>query len=361
MNVQFPGLGLELDISRKAFEIFGLEIYWYGVIIAFALLVCVVLATRCCRKYGIEPDNILDIVLIAAPTALVFARLYYVVFSWDQYKDNLIDILKVRDGGLAIYGAVIGAVLAAWLYTRYKKISFLQLADFAVPYLVLGQAIGRWGNFVNQEAFGTATTLPWRMNGYYPDKYLSSLPENLDLSKWGVHPTFLYESLWDFCVFLILLNLRKRKKVEGEVFFLYFVLYGAGRFLIEGIRSDSLMLGSIRVSQLLSLVLALVFAALFIYKRKKTTETETGELPLGQSNYGSILMKLKAEEETENKTENENEVSEEKADATDRSDEECYSCVELQNEGKEIKETDGTQDGESVSEAEALTENSREE
>ena len=298
MNVRFPGLGLDFNIDRSAFGVFGLPVYWYGIIIALAFLLAVILAVKCSREFGIEPDSILDMVLWAAPTALVFSRLYYVVFSWDQYRDNLVDIFKVRDGGLAIYGAVIGALLAAWLYTRYKKIPFLKLADFSAPYLILGQSIGRWGNFINQEAFGYKTTLPWRMNGVEPDKYLNSLQENLDLSKWGVHPTFLYESLWDFAVFLFLLYFRKRKKVEGEVLFMYFILYGAGRFFIEGLRTDSLMLGSIRVSQLLSLLLIIVFIALFIYRRSKKAREEEPDV-LGQSQYGSLVMKLKAEEEAE--------------------------------------------------------------
>ncbi len=302
MNVQFPGLwGLEFELRRWAFEVFGFKIYWYGIIIALAFLVAVLLAVRSCREYDLEPDNILDLVLFAAPAALICARLYYVIFSWDQFKDNLVEIFMTRNGGLAIYGGVIGAVLVAWLYAKKKKIRFFHLMDFSVPYLILGQGIGRWGNFINQEAFGTKTTLPWRMNGDIPNNYLASLQENLDLSKWGVHPTFLYESLWDIAVFLFLVSYRKRKKFEGEVLFLYLILYGAGRFLIEGLRTDSLMLGSMRVSQLLSLLLVLVFTTILIYKRVKKVRVDEDEpVGLGQSEYGSLLMKMKEEEEQEN-------------------------------------------------------------
>lgn len=301
MNVQFPGLwGLEFELRRWAFEVFGVKIYWYGIIIALAFLVAVLLAVRSSRKFDIEPDNILDLVLLAAPAAIIFARLYYVIFSWDQYKDNLLEIFNTRNGGLAIYGGVIGALLAAWLYAKKKKISFLHLTDFTVPYLVLGQGIGRWGNFVNQEAFGSKTSLPWRMNGEYPNAYLNSLQENLDLTKWGVHPTFLYESLWNIAVFLLLILHRKRKKAEGEVLFLYLVLYGIGRFFIEGLRTDSLMLGSLRVSQLLSILLVLVFALLFIYRRvKKAKEADEEPVDPGQSQYGALLMKMKGEEQAE--------------------------------------------------------------
>lgn len=297
MKVSFPGLNLDFEMSREAFNVFGIPIYWYGIIIAFAFLAAVLLGLRSCKKYGLEPDNILDLVLFAAPAAIIGARLYYVIFSWDQYKDNLIDILKIRDGGLAIYGGVIAAMLVAWLYARKKKISPLHLVDFGVPYLALGQAIGRWGNFVNQEAFGAPTTLPWRMNGAVADSYLSSLPEALDLSKWGVHPAFLYESLWNFALFFFLIWLRKKKKLEGEVLFVYLIGYGIGRFMIEGLRTDSLYLGSFRVSQLLSALLAVSFVLLFILRRVRKSRTEDEEpVELGQSQYGSLLMKLKEEE-----------------------------------------------------------------
>lgn len=297
--VQFPGLGgLQLEINRVAFSVFGISIYWYGIILALAFLAAVLLAVRESKKFGIEPDNILDMVLFAAPVAIVTARLYYVIFSWDLFKDNLLDIVNTRKGGLAIYGAVIGALLVAWIFARKKKIGFLKLADFCVPFLILAQGIGRWGNFVNQEAFGSKTDLPWRMNGTVPDAYLKSLPENLDLSKWGVHPTFLYESLWCVAVFLFLLWFRHRKKVVGEVFFLYLILYGFERFFVEGLRTDSLMLGDERISKLLSALLVIVFAALFIYRRVKRTKSEE-DVPVetGHSEYGAVLAKLRENEE----------------------------------------------------------------
>lgn len=299
MDIQFTGLwGMEFELRNWAFQVFGLRIYWYGIIIALSFLVAVLLAVRSSRKYDIEPDSILDLVLFAAPAAIICARIYYVIFSWDQFKDNLIEIFMTRNGGLAIYGGVIGAILVAWLYARKKKLPFLHLMDFTAPYIILGQAIGRWGNFVNQEAFGSKTTLPWRMNGAVPNEYLTNLNENLDLSKWGVHPTFLYESLWDIAVFVFLLFFRKKKKIEGEVLFLYLIMYGVGRYLIEGLRTDSLMLGSLRVSQLLSILLVVVFTSLFIYRRVKKAKVEDEEpVDLGQSQYGSLLLKMKEEEQ----------------------------------------------------------------
>jgi phosphatidylglycerol:prolipoprotein diacylglycerol transferase len=309
-SISFPGLGLEIYLRRYAFEVFGLKIYWYGVIIAFGFLLAVILALRSCRKYGLVPDNILDLVLFAAPTAIVFARLFYVVFSWDQYKDNLVDIIKIRDGGLAIYGGVIGALLVAWIYSRKAKLSFLQLADFGIPYLALGQGIGRWGNFVNQEAFGVPTTLPWRMNGNVINGYISNAMPSVDFSEWGVHPTFLYESLWDIAVFLFLAYYRKKKKNDGEVLFFYLMLYGTGRAFIEGLRTDSLYLGSFRVSQLLSVVLLALGLLLFVLGRVKSKRAEDAEpVALGQSKYGALLMKMKEEEAADDKPEAENETA----------------------------------------------------
>lgn len=302
MKVQFPGLwGLEFNINTWAFQIFGVKIFWYGIIIALAFLAAVLLATRSCKKYGIEQDDILDLVLFTAPAAIVGARLYYVIFSWNTFKGNLLEIFMTRNGGLAVYGGVIGAFIVAWFFAKKKKIPFLHLIDFGVPYLALGQAIGRWGNFVNHEAYGTMTTLPWRMNGDIYNEYLQSLTQNVDLAKVGVHPTFLYESLLDFAIFLFLAYYRKKKKITGEVLFLYLILYGAGRFLIEGLRTDSLMVGvNARVSQLLSLLLVLLFTTLFIYGRVRKNKAEDAEpVDLGQSQYGSLLMKMRQEEKAE--------------------------------------------------------------
>lgn len=304
--IRFPGLwGLEFEIKKTAFQVLGVPIFWYGIIIALAFLIAVLLAVKSSKRYGIDPDNILDLVLFAAPAAIIGARLFYVIFSWEQFRDNPVEIFMTRNGGLAIYGGIIGAVLVAWLYARKKKIPFMGLTDFAIPYLALGQGIGRWGNFINQEAFGAMTTLPWRMNGTVFNDYLIGEQPDIDLAKWGVHPAFLYESLWDIAIFVFLLIYRKKKKFEGEVLYLYFILYGIGRFFIEGLRTDSLMLGNMRVSQLLSVVLALVFGALYISSRaKKARESDEETVVPGQSEYGSLLLKMK-EEEQEHKQEEE--------------------------------------------------------
>lgn len=297
--VEFPGLwGLKFTISRVAFEVFGLPIYWYGIIIASGFLLAVLLGMRNSRLAGIEPDSVLDLVLYGAPVAIICARLYYVVFSWELFKDNPLDIVDTRKGGLAIYGAILGALAVAYFYSKKKKVGFFRLMDFAAPYIVMAQGIGRWGNFVNQEAFGSATSLPWRMNSETVNSELLSLNSGIDLSVFGAHPTFLYESLWNFAVFFFLIWYRKRKKLDGEVFFLYMLLYGVGRFFIEGLRTDSLMLGSFRVSQLLAFLFVIMSAFLFIYRRKKADRIEEeATVDIGQSQYGSILSKLREENE----------------------------------------------------------------
>jgi phosphatidylglycerol:prolipoprotein diacylglycerol transferase len=184
-------------------------------------------------------------------------KLYYVIFNWSDYKNNLLEIFNIHQGGLAIYGGVIAALIAVFIFAKKRKIGVLKLFDFAIPYLALGQSIGRWGNFVNQEAHGVATMLPWRMEIYDPTT----------MQQISVHPTFLYESLCDFALFIFLIWFRKRKKLSGEVFILYLAIYDLGRGFIEGLRMDSLYFGSIRVSQLLAGICFIVFLTVFIIRR----------------------------------------------------------------------------------------------
>lgn len=273
---EFPGLGLEFDINRVAFRIFDLPIYWYGILIAIGFILAVLLAIRHCKSYDIEQDTILDAVLYATPVAIIFARLFYVIFNWADFKGSLVDIINTRKGGLAIYGAVIGALLVGYIYSRVKKINFLKLVDFCMVYFPLAQGIGRWGNFINQEAYGGHTNLPWRMNG-------------TNIINGPVHPTFLYEFLWNMGVFLILLSQRKRKKFEGEVLFLYLVLYGLGRAWIELLRTDSLMIGNLKVNFLLSVLLVLVFGILLIYKRVRIANRDLAFEEGGESIYANIM------------------------------------------------------------------------
>jgi len=258
-----PGLGLTFTINRMAFSILGLQIYWYGILIALGFSLATFLAVRESKKYGIESNDILDLLLFALPAAIVGARLYYVIFSWQDYQNNLISVFDIHQGGLAIYGGVIAALIAASLFARKRKIGVLKLFDFTIPYLALGQSIGRWGNFINQEAHGVETSLPWRMEIFNTEsmRYMS------------VHPTFLYESLWDFSLFLFLIWFRKRKKLSGEVFILYLAIYGLGRCFIEGLRTDSLYIGSIRISQFVAGACFIIFLLLFIIRRLRIKST----------------------------------------------------------------------------------------
>ncbi len=292
--VSFPNLGLNFNISNEAFRIklgsLNFPIYWYGIIIAFAFLVCVLWAMRDSRKFGLVPDTVIDLMLFAAPAAIIGARLYYVVFSWEDYKYDPIQIFNLRKGGLAVLGGIFAAVIAAYFVAKYKKIPTFKFFDFAVPYIALGQAIGRWGNFFNQEAFGTNTDLPWGMTSHVIRSYLQGLNNsgmniNPDLP---VHPTFLYESIWDIGVFVFLMWMRRKKKFDGEVFCFYFITYSIGRAVIEGMRTDSLMLGNLRVSQLVSIVSIIIFTVIVIYVRTKI-KNNTDEVEIGHSGYADIL------------------------------------------------------------------------
>ena len=263
--LRFPGLGWEIPISRVAVSIGSLEIYWYGVIIAvgFGLGLWVYLSHN--RSCGIHPDEGLDIILWSMLGAIVGARAYYVAFQWDHYKDNLKEIFNLRGGGLAIYGGIIGALIVAFIVCRSKKLPMLPVADAAFPGVMLGQAIGRWGNFFNMEAFGTNTTLPWGMTSDTISNYLSRhqaalLAQGVVVDPaMPVHPTFLYESLWNLIgVAVLLLWLFPRRSYDGQITLGYTAWYGLGRFFVEGLRTDSLMWGSVRVSQALGGVLFIV-------------------------------------------------------------------------------------------------------
>ncbi len=280
--LRFPGLGWEIPISRVAVSIGSLEIYWYGVIIAmgFGLGLWVYLSHN--RSCGIHPDEGLDIILWSMLGAIVGARAYYVAFQWDHYKDNLKEIFNLRGGGLAIYGGIIGALIVAFIVCRSKKLPMLPVADAAFPGVMLGQAIGRWGNFFNMEAFGTNTTLPWGMTSDTISNYLSRHQAGLLAQgvvvdpAMPVHPTFLYESLWNLIgVAVLLLWLFPRRSYDGQITLGYTAWYGLGRFFVEGLRTDSLMWGSVRVSQALGGVLFIVAAglmlAIFLWSRKPMT------------------------------------------------------------------------------------------
>jgi phosphatidylglycerol---prolipoprotein diacylglyceryl transferase len=218
---------------------------WYGVLIASAVLIGVNLSMRLAKARQIDPESVADLSIWLVLAAIPSARLYYVVFEWQTYSQSPERIIRIWEGGIAIYGAIIGGSIAAIIFAKLKQISFWQLADIVAPSLALGQAIGRWGNFFNSEAYGSRTDLPWRLY----------IPKEGDY----FHPTFLYESLWNLLVFTVLIwlfvdNTRRHHLKTGSIFLGYLIAYGIGRFWIEGLRTDSLMFGSLRISQVISLV-----------------------------------------------------------------------------------------------------------
>lgn len=253
------------QIDRVAFEFGPIIVYWYGIIIGTGLLWGWLLASRESKKLGLKPDILADFLLWAIPAAIISARIYYVLFKWDYYKENLGEIIAIWHGGIAIHGAIIGGVITAIIFTKKKGISFWKLADIIAPSLILGQAIGRWGNFMNQEAHGTEVTRTFLENLNLPKFIIDQM--YIDGSYY--HPTFLYESIWNIIGLIILLILRRTSFIRrGELFLSYIIWYSIGRFIVEGMRTDSLMLTeSLRIAQVISLSL-LGTAMIIIFVRR---------------------------------------------------------------------------------------------
>ena len=254
-------LGIEFSFSRVAFEIGGFQIYWYGILIAMGFLLAIIYAFRRAPYFGIKQDPMIDVVLVGSVCAIICARAYYVLTSLDSYH-SFKEAISIHDGGLAIYGAVIGAVVFGGIMCKIKKVNMPTMFDLAGIGLLLGQAIGRWGNFINQEAFGSNTSMPWGMISNDTINYLSKTSVQSALSSQGVtvdplspvHPCFLYESLWCFAGFILLHFLSKHRAFKGETFLQYIVWYGLGRFFIESVRTDSLMIGSFKISRIVAAV-----------------------------------------------------------------------------------------------------------
>lgn len=258
----------EVEAYNRIFVQLGpIPIYWYGVIIASGLFLGLYLATREADRLGLQKDVMVDLVVFAAPIAIISARIYYVIFEWQQFKGApFSDLFAIWNGGIAIHGALIGAVLTAVIFTRVKKMSFWQIADIAAPSIILGQAIGRWGNFMNQEAHGgpISQSVYESFHQYLPNFIMNQMCID------GVmyHPTFLYESLWNILVLIGLLVLRKYNPRRGELFLNYLIFYSVGRFFIEGLRTDSLYLGVLRQAQLISIAIIVVAIIIIVYRRK---------------------------------------------------------------------------------------------
>ena len=276
-TVEFPGLGLTFHLNRVAFHIGNLSVTWYGILITLGILLAMAFALSQCKKFGVIPDKLIDVTLGGVVGGIVGARLYYVAFSWNDFKDDLSSVFKTWEGGLAIYGGLIGAILIGTIIVKVYKMRLLPTLDIACLGFLIGQAIGRWGNFVNVEAFGSNTGLPWGMTGDRITSYLSNSTNVEALNKLGVtvdalapvHPCFLYESLWCALGFLLLFLYSKHRKFDGELFLMYTAWYGLGRGVIEGLRTDSLLLGSLRVSQLLAFVLVIAAMIIWLIVRSK--------------------------------------------------------------------------------------------
>ena len=291
MNINFPNLGIYLENVGKTVSVFGFEIAYYGMIIGLSVVAGILMASHIAKKTNQNPDIYYDLAIYAVIFSVIGARLYYVIFSWEYYKGDLLSIFNLREGGLAIYGAVIAAVITVAVFCKIKKLSFGVLVDTAVPGLVLGQLMGRWGNFFNREAFGEYTDSLFAMqlplDAVRSSDVTDMMRRNIqvidEISYIQVHPTFLYESLWNLGVLLVLLWWRKYKKFDGEILLMYLFGYGVGRFWIEGLRTDQLLIPNtgIAVSQVLALVLVFV-SAFLIWKMSKRTNDDGAEK--GQTN-----------------------------------------------------------------------------
>lgn len=261
-KISFPALGLEFDISPVAFKLPLLgEVRWYGLLIGLGIILAFFYCGRIAKKEGVSAETLADLIIYSLPVAVICARTYYVLFSWDKYKDNLADVFKIWEGGLAIYGGLIGAVATGVLYCKVKKIKALKILDICCLGFLIGQLIGRWGNFMNAEAFGgyCSNFLGMSINGNHP-----------------VHPTFLYESLWNLMGLVILTFLHKKRPFDGYTFFCYVMWYGFGRFFIEGLRTDSLYVGNYRVSQIVAMVCVFIgIGALHYLTEKKNSEKQS--------------------------------------------------------------------------------------
>ncbi len=283
-NINFPNLHIFLEDVGKTIMIGDFAIAYYGIIIALGMVAGVLLATTIAKRSGQDPEDYYDMAIYAIIFSLIGARVYYVIFKWDYYSQDLTRIFNVREGGLAIYGAVLAAIVTVYILTKKKKISFFLVADTAVPALALGQCIGRWGNFFNREAFGGYTdglfAMQLPVSAVRTSDISAELREHIMLidgvSYIQVHPTFLYESMWNFCLIILMLIYWKHRKFDGEIFFIYLLGYGVGRFWIESLRTDQLLLPVINYPASMALAALMVVVSLvwIIVKRTKIKRNE---------------------------------------------------------------------------------------
>lgn len=254
-EVIFPGFNINLKINSVAITIGSINIYWYSILIVIAFLVGILFCKKQDGRYKIKYENILEVIIMVIPVSIICARGYFVLFKLQYYIKNPLEIINIQDGGLAIYGGILGGLVTIAIYCKKKKINLLDILDYVVPYLPLGQTIGRWGNFFNVEAYGQTSTNIFRMGIIENGKYIE------------VHPTFLYESIASFMIFIILYILKDKRKYKGQITYIYLALYGLIRAYIEGLRADSLMVLNLKISQIISILLFCIFTFIII-KRK---------------------------------------------------------------------------------------------
>lgn len=317
-TISFPGLGLEFTMNRVAVSLFGHNIYWYGVIIAVGFLLAVLYCYRKCPQFGVDSEKLIDMLFFAVPLAIIGARLYYVIFYLSRFQnaDGSLDwgrVIAIWDGGLAIYGGIIAAVATVVIFCKVRKIKLWNFLDVGAYGLLIGQAIGRWGNFVNVEVFGGVTDVPWRMcgesiadwlwkNGHIDsaEVYQSILDGSL-----GVHPTFFYESLWNVIGLVLLIVIgNKWRKCDGQIFLSYIAWYGVGRAVIEGIRTDTLFFFNtgIKVSQMLAILSAAAAVVLLVWRMKNSGPATAALEPAQEEEKEAEKEEQEQEQETEDET-----------------------------------------------------------
>lgn len=277
-EIWFPHLNIQImHLDRVCFSIFGFNVYWYGVLIATAFLLGIIIAAYNAKRAGVSEEIIYDFIPFGMIAAIVGARAYYVIFSWSYYKNHLGEIFALRDGGLGIYGGIILGAISLYIFAKHKKISFMTMCDIATPSVALGQAIGRWGNFFNKEAFGAYTDNPFAMR--IRTDVASFIPQGMPTFDFNgasyiqVHPTFLYESTLCFFSFCLLMYLYRKKKFEGHIFLLYVSIYGFGRFFIESLRQDQLIFMGIPISMAVSFIAFFVAVVLIVINLTKIKQS----------------------------------------------------------------------------------------
>lgn len=307
--ISFPGLGLEFKVNRIAFSIGSIDIYWYAVIIAIGFALALVFAFKNFKRFGIDSDRAIDVIFFAMIFGIIGARLYFVAFQWDNYKDNLLEILNIRGGGLGFYGGIIGGLIGLLIGCKVRSQNALAFLDVAGGALLIGQGIGRWGNFVNSEAFGSNTNLIWGMTSpkiaSYIERHSDEVMGAVMDPNIPVHPTFLYESVWCAIGLIVFCYVMKKRKFDGQMLLFYLGWNGFGRMIIESLRTDSLMIGPFRISQLLGLSMFIFAVCAYFVVRKYLNsekcpewigifaETEKGKLIAdGKWDYANNCEKL---------------------------------------------------------------------